>query len=60
MLYTAGSAARWTVEGVERPDEGRRPHALSLGLSGAVLAANLILMLLPPAIGILLLVGLAR
>jgi hypothetical protein len=56
VLYTAATAARWTAEGLERPDEGRRHFALSV----AVLVADLALMLLPPAVGVLVLVGLVR
>ena len=52
MLYTAATAARWTVEGAETPSEGRR-----FNLSVAVLIADLVLMLLPPALGLLVLVG---
>lgn len=57
MLYTADSTARWTVvAGAETPDEGERRFMPRF----AVLVANLALMLLPPAVGVLVLMGLLR
>ena len=56
MLYTAATAARWTAEGSERPDEGRRRFALSV----VVLIVDIALMPLPPAVGVVVLVGLVR
>jgi hypothetical protein len=56
VLYTAATAARWTAEGPERPDEGQRRFALSV----AVLVVDLALMLLLPAVGVLILVGRVR
>jgi hypothetical protein len=56
VLYTAVSTATWTVEGAELPDEGRRRFTLS----AAVLLGDLALMLLPPVVGALVLLGLVR
>ncbi|HEY3086295.1 MAG TPA: hypothetical protein VGK28_12655 [Candidatus Dormibacteraeota bacterium] len=53
MLYTA-VAARGMVESRDRPENGRSLRVASF----VVLAANLVLMALPPAIGILVLGGL--
>jgi hypothetical protein len=52
LLYTA-VPARWVVEGAERSEEGRfRRAAVAL-----VLATNLAMVALPPAIALLVLMG---
>jgi uncharacterized membrane protein HdeD (DUF308 family) len=52
LLYTA-VAARGMVESRDRPEDGRSPRLASV----LVLAANLVLMAMPPVLGVLVLSG---